>query len=944
MQASRNSQPLLQICPWDICLDLHPEVAQPNAPATRNTAAKLEFILIFRSYRCCGGRVKPFSALCYNFRMRKFGALLVGLVIVFAAQAPGLARQRTPPRRTPPVPKAPTLLVKAARGQSVRVTLIKNGTLVVRLGKGRPQRFKIVGATPKGATLWGRLVTVTQYKKRYRVLHIRVRGAATLEAALWLRGRRFVKIWAGSVGAQGVDKEWSRHLVVDPANRRGAPVVLYQNMRGLWRCDGVPAQGLRRGYLFKSQRFVPMFVALPKAKPSAKGAGAGIEQLTATLQAPTGVRAKPLAPFRFTAASSQVGCGGQASRVTPPSELHDGRPQTAWAEEWAGMGRGEFVSGSGIPGYRVRALRIIPGHAGSAAQWTRHNRLKRIYLLFGPKHRYEVTFAQDPGKSAPGTAYWVVFPKPVRSSCLTLMLKEAYPGTEYNKGQNKFGDTAISEVTVFTDIDFGNAHETIIRDAGRGRLERLTAVRMLVRMGREVAPKLRAAFPKTVSAAEREVVLRALAQLDPLGSVKEIAVGLREARGALRRQLFDALARAKDAAVPALGALLGQRLPGSLQKMLVLTLVRIGTDRAARALVAVLGKSRDRQRARIVSGLRLLPPARVKAPLLAALGVASQPARVRADLVRLLGMMAVRHRSLRPDAVAIAQALITGDTRFAVVYRLIELMRDLPDPVFVKSLLTITATPTDPILRAEAVRALGRFKQGAARLAVRSALTDKNPRVRRAAVTAWAMGIAGQPAAPVVVLAQSDPWPMVRIAATKALGTRCLGPKALVALAKKRTGWRYKQVRRIAVNAAFRCKVSGLRPLLHSILTSDSEWVPLRALSARLLGELRDRGRVRYMAEFLGLLAKQVRKPHSRNEVLAADLAVALGKIRDKRALKSLTIAASTKLLPQLRAAALGALGGFCAPATKKIVKAGLTSTSRLVISSSRRTIRKCGW
>jgi HEAT repeat protein len=847
-----------------------------------------------------------------------------------------------------PVPKAPSLLVKAAKGPSVRVTLLKNGTLVLRLGRRGVrrggQRFKIASATPKGVALWGRLVTVSQYKKRYRLLHIRARGPQTFEAVLWLRGRTFVKIWAGSVGFQGVDKEWSRHLIVDPANKR-VPVVLYENMRGLWRCDDVPAQGLRRGYVFTSRRFVPMFVALPKSGGIKSG---GIVQLTATVQAPSGVRTKPLAPFRFTAASSQVGCAGQASRVTPPSELHDGRPQTAWAEEWAGVGRGEFVSGSGIRGYRVRALRIIPGHAGSAAKWTRHNRLKRIYLLFGPKRRYEVTFPQDPGQAAPGTAYWVVFPKPVKSSCLTLMIKEAYPGTEYNKKKGKFGDTAISEVTVFTDIDFGNAHETIIRDAGRGRLERLTAVRMLLRMGRGVAPKLRAAFPKAVSSAEREVVLRALARLDPTGSVKELAVGLREARGALRRQLFDALARAGDAAVPALGALLGRRLPGALQKMLVLTLVRIGTDGAAGALVTALQKSRARPRARIVSGLRLLPPARVKAPLHAALRVAKQPARVRADLVRLLGLMAVRHRTMRPDAVAAAMALITGDTRFAVRYRVIELMRDLAEPVFVKALLAIATTRVDPILRAEAVEALARFRQKGARLAVRRALKDANPRVRGAAVAAWGSGAAGQRAGhhagQVAVLAQSDPWPMVRIAATQALGARCQGGKALLGLARKRTGWRYKRVRRIALNSAFRCKVRGLRPLLHAILTSDSEWVPLRALSARLLGELRDRGRVRYMAEFLGLLAKQVRKPHSRNEVLAADLAVALGKIRDKRALKSLTVAASIQLLPQLRAAALGALGGFCDPASKKVVKAGLTSTSRLVISASRRTIRTCGW
>lgn len=887
------------------------------------------------SYRRGGGWVKRFDALCYNDTMRKLGALIVGLMISFALGAPAQARARRPPRRTPPAPKSPTVLIKAARGPSVRATLLKNGTLVLGLGRWGVQRFKIAGAAPKAVKLSGRLVTVTQFKKRYRVLHVLARGNTTLEAALWLRGRRFVKIWAGAVGPQGVDKEWSRRLVVDPANRQSVPVVMYQNMRGLWRCDGVPAQGLRRGYLFKSRRFVPLFGALPKGQP--------MEQLTATLQPPAAVRPKPLAPFRFTAASSQLGCAGQASRVTPPSELHDGRPHTAWVEEWGGVGRGEFVSGSGTRGYRVRAVRIIPGHAGSAAHWAKFNRVKRIFLLFGPKRRYEVSFPQDPGKSAPGTPYWVVFPKPVASSCLTLMIKEVYPGTSHNLAQQKYGDTAISEVTVFTDVDFGNAHETIIRDVGRGRLERLTGVRMLVRMGRGVAPKLRAGFPKAVSAAEREVVLRALARLDPTGSVKELAIGLREARGALRRQLFDALARAGDRAVPALGALV-VRMRGSLHKMLVVTLLRIGTDQAARSLVTALQKSGARQRARIVVGLRLFHPARVRGPLLAAVRVAKQPARVRADLVQLLGLLAVRHKTLRGDAVAVARALVTTDTRFAVTYRIIGLMRNLAAPVFVQSLLAIKGGTADPILRAEAVVALGHLAHKDAQLAVRLALADGHPRVRRAAVTAWSKGRGGYPAMPVITLAQSDRWPMVRIAATKALGARCKGGKALLGLAGKRTGWRYKNVRRIAMTSAYRCKVPGLRPLLRTILTSDREWVPLRALSARLLGELKDRARVGYMAEFLVLLAKRVRKPQSRNEVLAADLAVALGKIGDKRGLKALKIAASAKLLPHLRAAALGGLGAFCDASTKQIVRAGQSSASRLVTSASGRTLRKCGW
>ncbi len=769
------------------------------------------------------------------------------------------------------------------------------------------------------------------------MLHLWARGGGkTLEAAIWLRGRRYVKIWSGYTGPQGVDREWSQHLLVDPTNHQNVPVIVYQNMRGLWRCDGLLAQALRRAYLFRKRRFVPLFGSMPK--------GPGIHRLTAQTTPPPGVRRSPVAPFRFTAASSQLGCGGQASRVTPPSELHDGKVATAWVEGWGGVGRGELVSGMGTKGYRVRAVRIVPGHGASAATWARHNRLKRVYLLLGPRSRFEVVFPTDPGRSPPGTPYWVSFPRPVSSSCLTLVIRDVYPGTEHDPARGKFGDTAISEITVFSDLDFGDSYKVILRDAGKGRLERLTAVRMLSRLGKSLAPKLRAAFPKAVSSTEREVLLRALAHLDPLGSVKELARGMGEATGALRGRLMRALVRAGDPAVPALEAMAMQRISGSLYRLVVRALQRIASSHAAQTLVGMLTRGQSRHRILVARALAKMPPTLARRPLLDALHVRKRPPRVRADLVRLLGLLAVAHRSMRALAISEARSMLASDRRFAVTYMLIDLMGAIPHPSFVQPLLKLVRGKRDPILRAKAVAALANQPEAEAGRALARALDDPHPRVRGAALVAWS-GRASQPSvASVLRLAQKDPWPMVRVAATRALGARCRGAAALLTLARGRTGWRYRRVRRVALTAAFRCKVPGLRPLLRSILTADNEWVPLRTLSVRLLGQLLDRRRVVYMAELLSLLARQVRKPRSRNELLAVALALALGRIQDRRGLKALALAARVKLLHGLRAAAITGLGGFCAPATRAVVRAGLDSTSSLVLHASRRTIKRCGW
>ncbi|MFH2007743.1 MAG: HEAT repeat domain-containing protein [bacterium] len=861
-------------------------------------------------------------------------SVLAAFLVCTTALAPGVfARRAVKPRvkpRVAPVDKGLTAEVKPPQGEIIRLALSEAGVLTLRQGR-RPARKLTLGTTPPpGGRLTGKVVLVSQFGKRYPVLRLAVRGRAVLEVAVWLRGARPLLIWAGTTGSQGVDKEWSRHLQVTPKYVR-----LYQRTQGLWRCDGVRPEMLPQGYHFQSRRLLPVLLPPPAQK--------GLIKLTAQLQAPAGVGSQPLAPFRFSSASSELGCGGQASRVSPPSELHDGRPQTAWVQGWGGVGRGEYVTGTGSVAYRVRAVRIIPGHGGSDALWKAHNRLKKILLLFGPKHRYEVSFPQDPAGAgrAAGTPYWVVFPTPVRSKCLTAVLDEVYPGAP---GQAR-PSTAVSEITVFTNLDYGDAIQTVLRDAGKGTLERLEATRIFLRMGRAVLPKLRAAFANAPTQVEREVILRVLARTDPAGSLRVLAVGLREAQGMLRRQILGALARTGDSAVPALGKLLSGRLPGGLERMIVETLARIGTTRAVRELLSRLQVGRPHRRGTILGALSVAVPWKVaRDPVWAAVKQQGLPEAVRADLVKLVGLLVTRHRALRADAMTLAAHLMASDDRFAVRYRVVGLMRRLADPSFIKPLTAIYRGAGDAILRGEAVIALGAIRDKGARQIVLSALSDKSARVRREALAAWASGPVDGTHGQVVALATRDHWPMVREAAAIALSVGCRGGAALLTLAKQRTDWRYRRVRRLGLTAAFRCRVKGLRPLLRTILTSDQEWVPLRALSTRLLGLLRDRGELRYMREFLKLLAVRVHSPRSRNEGLAADLAVALGRIGDTQAVPILLQAAARKRLPQLRAAALEALGYFCTPGAKPVVLQGLESASRLVNGAAKRTQRRCKW
>jgi hypothetical protein len=634
--------------------------------------------------------------------------------------------------------------------------------------------------------------------------------------------------------------------------------------------------------------------------------------------------------------------------VSPPSELSDGRTTTAWVEARGGTGAGEFATAEALgPVARVRAVRLVPGHGASAEHLARHNRPRTLYLILDRTHRYRVTLPQDPGAPgrSPGAPWWVVLPQPVASRCLTVVLGEVYAGSEHQPPR-RHGDTALSEVTVFTDLDFGDATRRVLDEVARGALDREAAVSLLQGLGAPELARLRAAL-RQATLAEREVVLRVLAKLDPVGSVAELVAALPEAEAPLRRTILAAARQAGAAAVPLLTRLLGEgRLAEAALVEVVSALADAGGAGAVSWLLRQLGPARPRLRAVIVDRLGSVPEAAIQAELLARLDDARLAPAVRADLLHVASLRAPRAGAALREALT--RHLVAGwdaDPGFTVRYRQVALAGALGGAALLGRLAALVGSSADPILRAAAVRAAAAIPLDDARALVHRAFGDAAPDVRVAAVVAWVQGPREASGARLVAgLALGDPWPMVREQAVNALAQTCPaeGKAALRTLAATLAPWRLDGIRRTALLAAIRCQVPGMEPVVRELLQREQERVLVRSLAARLAGELRLGSLAPYMIRFLDVLAEKVEGVGSRNELLAADLAIALGQLGDRAAVAVLLKAAAVERLPNLQSAALDALGRFCPPGAAALVKAAQRSSSRAVAGAAQRTRARC--
>jgi HEAT repeat protein len=758
-------------------------------------------------------------------------------------------------------------------------------------------------------------------------VRVPVRGAANEE--VWvaeLRGREARVVWSGLAGARDADGEVSIGLEITPED-----VLEYQTSSHVTRCDGLPARLFPRAYDFDAGRFRPVLSPAPPAAP---------EKLVARRGDPAMPAGRPVATFHFTAASTTAAAGSDARDLTAPAAIDDGDPATAWTESLGGDGRGEFLTArAGAGNYAIRGLRLLPGDASSAQRFRARNRVRRLQLAFGPRpqDRFDVELPEDPGADAARfrEPYWIALPRPVSSSCVTVVVTDVAPGSEASPPRS-FGTTAISELSIFTELDGPEGAERLVADVA-GAPDCAARVPTLVGLGQPaVLPTAQAVIAASAPAAPRgparECLVEALARLEPEPRnpivVEALVAALGGATEKEERMVTAALQRSASAPVAALAQTLNAATaPVPDRTRAARVLGTLPDDDAASALLGALGRGPRDVRVAVAQSLARSPRLPSEAVVAALEGARGEGAERQADLLRVVPAAAKRMQGGPAPALAAVRGALGPDRAFEVRGRAVVALGALGHPA-APALAEVRAGADEPVLRQLATRELSQLAAGGgqdtvALAALRGALVDGDPRVRETA----AQGLGGnhdRAAVPALVAgAKQEPWPFVRRAELEALGQLC-GPAAgdLLARAVEKD---VDEVRRAALVGLARCRDPRAPETLMRVLGRRNEASTLRELAAALIGEAGDRAAAPALAAALQRQVNESEADLSVEGVAAASLR-ALAHLGGPDATKAaVTLAKDTR--HPFQHSAVEALGVICDPgagaATLRALEAG---------------------
>ncbi len=540
-----------------------------------------------------------------------------------------------------------------------------------------------------------------------------------------------------------------------------------------------------------------------------------------------------------------LGTGGSAPGA---QALTDGKAETLWSEKRPGDGHGEFATMRAPSEAPLHALvvTIAPPEAGKS-----DGAAPRTFFVATDQKLFHVTMPEDAWQK-PGASYEIAFPQPVSTTCLAVVLDEAYTR---NLAAPQL-EVSFAEVAALTKFDVdGASMDDVAKELGGPRSDEAAALlrrggdaglaavagrwSTLDAPGRALSVDVAASAGSCEGAAmdlltraladkETEVRKRALGRIERCGkaATDSLAAAVREGDEARRAATAPILATiAPAAALEPIGAQLGK---GSSETRRALrgAFARASASSPRDKLLALLTK-KDLSDAARMDLLRAMGP---KLPELR-----PESSAAIADVLRASPDMATRYLLAQP----LSQLARSSDATSGELTRLAELARqDREWPVRMRAVeLSAGIAPLAP--------------------AVVEAATDPEPRVREAALHAIAMGKIANGAAAASNALGSDTWTFVRVAAADALGAISTetgpGQNALAtALADASP-----KVRSAAVTALGNLRATRHADKIRERLDDGKEDVEVRALAARTLGAMC----VRSATDRLTKLAQLSRSP-----------------------------------------------------------------------------------
>ncbi|NVB83754.1 MAG: hypothetical protein HOV81_35595 [Kofleriaceae bacterium] len=729
------------------------------------------------------------------------------------------------------------------------------------------------------------------------------------------------------LGSGDLDAEFGYVLEARPDG-----IFRYQARPGYRRCDGASA------LLFAERLHGSKFQRLSRIPTGIASNAPVIAAKPDTATAP-----EPLL-YRARIASHQPGATN-AGALAIPQELDDGKPETAWREDFvASDGEGQFFT------YMPRSttepatqIRIVASTLKGA------NRIQRLGVV-GAQGAFHVDVPDAHGARG-ATAYIADLPTPL-TGCVTLVIESTYGPAN--------GATSIGELQVFAAGErSGGGETTLARLVAEGADGSMAATRSLAARGAAGAAAIDAELAKTTDAAARRRLVRAALEIrDP--AVAPILARAAKEDWIQGPDLVEAIT-----ALGALGTSQAQDLRDLAGKGGLALDARIAAVRALRP--AATDKDRDALidlAGRGPRDLRIATIERLSELDTTTLGTAAQSStspQAAGDLWRALTRRAHAKPDERAPALSALTAALPTATDYERRYRIVDGIAAIGDEAALRSLTALfTSLPDSADLSAYkqvAARAIAVNHRPEATDLVIKLTTDSDPGVRLAALSAlsgagsggagsW-HGPSGSDGIDRVIMTSlfTDTWPEVRRFAAQSLGSRCSRPGPARALADSLKRDKDLAVRGDALAGLVECKAAGTAALLAALWDDGNAPLSLRQRAIDLTATLGDRT----LGSKLVAKLPQWRAAAIESEqalALAQNAAYAIGRLNPPGAADALVAALGDNSFPEIIAAAatgLGLLGPAC-PVSAKPKLSYLANTDEEQVSvSARRALATCG-
>jgi hypothetical protein len=310
----------------------------------------------------------------------------------------------------------------------------------VRFAAGKTQGEVAVdlGADADGAKASVTAVAIGDGK---RLAHVKVpsKGRADVAWEALVAGREPAVLWSGLTGlAQGEEGERAGEALEVPVDGRG--YVLVGEVREDLRICG------QEETLLSPRALDPKTLTFRGASMQRLSADerSDAERVVASLHG--GPAEAPLAKLLLaTGASTAIGA---------PSAMTDGDPQTAWSEGRPGDGHGEFVTMRAPADVPIARLAITVAPPVAANGTSARGAAPKTFFLVTSERTIEVTMPEDAWMH-PGNAYDVALVDPLETSCVSLVLGDAYA---HGAGAGRAAlEVTVAEVTGYSQLDHPGA-------------------------------------------------------------------------------------------------------------------------------------------------------------------------------------------------------------------------------------------------------------------------------------------------------------------------------------------------------------------------------------------------------------------------------------------------------------------------------------------------------